>query len=249
MKTYIYILISIFLFACDSEDAGDCFQTAGGLVVEEIEVSSFANILVNHDIEVVLKQDNEFRVIVETGKNLLNDVVVEVVENELQLTDNNGCNFVRDYGITKINVYAPDINRIRSSTQYDISSDGILAYSDLTLISENFNSPDSFAVGDFRLQIDNTRLAIISNNISAFYISGAVENLNLRFFAGSSRFEGADLMAQNIEIYHRASNDMIVNPQLSISGEILSTGDVRALNEPPNVDVVELFNGRLIFED
>lgn len=247
MKKYIYILISIFNFACDSEDAGDCFQTAGGLVVEEIEVSSFVNILVNRDIEVVLKQDPEYKVVVETGKNLLNDVVVEVVDNELQLTDNNGCNFVRDYGITKIYINAPDVSRIRSSTQYDISSDGVLAYNDLTLISENFSSPDSFSVGDFRLQIDNTRLAVISNNISAFYISGLVENLNLRFFAGSSRFEGADLSAQNIEIYHRASNDMIVNPQASISGEIVSTGDVRAVNLPSTVEVDELYTGRLIF--
>ncbi len=248
MKKYIYIVISFFLFTCDSEDASDCFQTAGGLVTQEVSVSSFENILVNRDVEVILKQAAEFKVVIETGENLLNDVEAVVVGNELQLTDNNTCNFTREFGITKIYVSAPNISRIRSSTQYDIASDGVLQYDDLTVISENFNSPDSFAVGDFRLELDSESFSVISNNISAFYISGVVEDLSISFFSGSSRFEGGNLIATNIVVGHRSSNDMIVNPQESITGIIRSTGNVRALNQPETVEVEELYTGRLIFE-
>jgi len=118
----------------------------------------------------------------------------------------------------------------------------------LTLISEDFTSSDNFAIGDFQLQLDVIDLQIISNNLSFFYLSGDVENINISFVAGNGRFEGENLIAQNVSVFHRGTNDMIVNPQQSITGSILSTGNVISVNQPPIVDVEEVFNGRLIFE-
>jgi hypothetical protein len=85
------------------------FQTAGPLIITEVEVGSFDRILVNRDIEVILKTSPNYKVVVQTGENLLNDIDISVVDNQLELTDYNTCNFVRDYGITKIYIEAPDI--------------------------------------------------------------------------------------------------------------------------------------------
>ena len=41
---------------------------------------------------------------------------------------------------------------------------------------------------------------------------------------------------------------MVINPQLSLSGELRGTGDLISVNEPPVVDVVRIYTGRLIFE-
>ena len=68
------------------------------------------------------------------------------------------------------------------------------------------------------------------------------------FFSGSGRFEGENLIAQNVEISHRGSNDMIVNPILSLTGIIRGTGDVIVINQPPLVDVEEIYIGELIFD-
>jgi len=247
MKKIIYILIVVLIFACNSEDASDCFQTEGDIIQQEVVVNSFKKILVNRDIELIVKEDSEYKVIIETGENLLNDVLATVVDNELQLTDNNGCNYVRDYGITKVYVTAPNITEIRNSSQYEVSSEGILTYPDLTLISEDFNAPGSFTVGDFRLQINNDKLSIVSNNISSFYISGAVNNLFVGFYAGAGRFEGENLIAQNVDVFHRGSNDMIVNPQVSLTGTLNGTGNLISVSQPPTVDVDELYIGELIF--
>ncbi len=146
------------LLACDSESASDCFQTSGPIIQKEIAVPSFEKILVNRDIELIIKEGLEYEVVVETGENLMNDIEALVVSNELILTDNNSCNYVRDYGITKIYVTAPNVTTIRSSTQYDISSDGILNFPNITLVCEDFNAPGSFTVGDFRIQTNSTRL-------------------------------------------------------------------------------------------
>jgi hypothetical protein len=241
------IVIAMTLTACDSEVAINCFQTAGNIVQEEFTVSPFERILVNRDIELIIKEAPSIKVTVETGENLLNDIDLEVIGDRLVLTDNNTCNLVRGYGITKIYIEAPNLTEVRSSTQFTVRSDGPLNYNTLTLISEDFIEETDFSVGDFRVRVNSENLNILSNGISLFFVDGNVENLDIGFFSGASRFEGADLIAQHISMFHRASNDMIVNPQQSISGELKGTGDVIALNEPPIVDVQQFYTGQLIF--
>jgi hypothetical protein len=248
MKILRYITVLIFFFACDSEDANDCFQKRGDIIQQEVTVPVFDRILVNRDIELVIKDDANQKIIIETGKNLINDVKAEVVDGRLILTDNNTCNYVRDYGITKVYVTAPDITEIRSSTQYDISSDGVLTYPELTVFSEDFGYPGTFNVGDFRLQIDNNTFRLVFNNLSVCYISGQTDNLNVTFASGISRFEGRDLVAQRVTVFNRGSNDMIVNPQQEIKGKISGIGNVISVNKPSIVNVEEVYRGRLIFE-
>ncbi|MCR8668850.1 DUF2807 domain-containing protein [Aestuariibaculum sp. M13] len=248
MKNLIYILSLVFFFACDSENAGDCFQKTGAIIQQEFTVEAFTKILVNRDIELIVKQGAEQKVVVETGENLINDVEAVVDNGQLILTDNNTCNYVRDYGVTKVLVTSPNITEIRSSTQYDISSDGVLTYPSLTLLSESFNAPDSFTSANFKLQVNNNTLRAVFNNASNCYFSGQTNNLNVTFASGTSRFEGENLIAQNVTIWNRSSNDMIVNPQQSIKGKISGVGDVIAVTKPDIIDVVEEYKGRLIFK-
>jgi hypothetical protein len=248
MKKLVYILVLGLLFNCDSEDANDCFQKSGKIIQQEVVVADFEKIFVNRNIELILKEAPETHVLIETGENLLNDVEVVVVDNQLRLTDNNTCNYVRDYEPTKIYVSAPNIIDIRSSTQFDISSDGVLNYDNLKLFSEDFNSGSEFTMGDFRLQINSDNVRVISNNLSSFYISGETNKLNVGFYSGSGRFEGANLIAQEVTIFHRGSNDMIVNPQQSLIGELRGTGDLISKNHPPIVEVEQFYTGKLIYQ-
>jgi len=248
MKKIVYLISFILFFACNSEDAGDCFQTSGSIIQQEVTVDAFEKILVNRDIKLVLKQDVDYKVIIETGKNLMNDVKAKVINNQLILTDNNTCNYVRDYGITTIYVSAPNITEIRSSTQYEIVSDGVLNYNSLRVLSEDFNAPETFTIGDFRLEINIINFNVTTNGLSSCYISGSAENVTIGFYAGAGRFEGRNLIAQNVEVYHRGSNDIIVNPQLSLTGELLGTGDLISVNQPPIVEVEQVYTGELIFE-
>ncbi len=248
MKKAIYILILLLVFACDSENAGDCFQKTGSIIQQEVSVDTFDKILVNRDIELVIKEGSTQKVIIETGGNLLNDVKAIVIDGKLILTDNNNCNYVRGYGITKVYVTSPNITEIRSSTQYDVRSDGVLTYPNLTVLSEDFGAPDTFTNANFRLQIDNNSFRLVFNNLSNCFISGKTNSLDITFAAGTSRFEGRDLIAENIQIWNRSSNDMIVNPQQEIKGKISGTGNVISVNKPPVVEVEEVYKGRLIFE-
>ncbi|MAB47400.1 MAG: hypothetical protein CMC05_02105 [Flavobacteriaceae bacterium] len=247
MKRLIYIC-AFLMFACNSEDANDCFQASGSIIQQDVDVLDFERILVNRDIELIITEAPEYKVTIETGENLINDVEVEVIGNRLVLTDNNDCNYVRDYGITKIYVEAPNLTEIRTSSQYEVSSNGILTYPTLGLISEDFNEAVDFTVGDFRISINSENLHITSNNISSFYIDGEVDDLFVGFFSGSGRFEGENLIAQNVDVNHRGSNDMIVNPQASLTGILRGTGNIISVNVPPIVDLERIYTGQLFFD-
>ncbi len=248
MKKLSVILLGLCLIACDTENALDCFQRTGDIVRKEVEIQDFTRILVKPNVQLILKEGEATSVIIETGDNLLDEVTAIVDGDRLILSNTNDCNFVRDFNQTKIFVTAPDITEIRSATQFDISSDGVLRYPSLLLIAEDFNEDNGGNVtGTFTIEVDNERLSVEGNNIASFFIKGNVVNLSVGLFSGTGRFEGANLIAQDVNINHRGTNKIIVNPQQSIQGVIRSTGDVIAENRPATVEVQEFFTGQLIF--
>lgn len=240
----------IWCVGCNSESASDCFQNAGNIVRQEVDVPNFTKILVQENVSLILKQGEVSKVEVETGEFLRNDVSVTVVEDRLVVKDNNNCNFVRDYGITKIYVTSPNISEIRSSTGFPIQSDGVLAYPTLNLLSESFNDPTALTTdGEFDLELESENVTIVSNGIAYFKLRGATTNFSIVIAAGDSRVEAENLLAQNITLNHRGSNDLLVNPQVVLQGVISGTGDVISFQRPDTVAVEELYRGKLIFRE
>ena len=78
--------------------------------------------------------------------------------------------------------------------------------------------------------------------------SGFANTVQLGFYSGNARFEGRHFEAQEVNIYQRSSNDMIINVHQSLTGEIRSTGDVILVNTPPIVEIEQYYTGQLIFE-
>jgi len=238
------------LLSCNGENVPNCFQNSGPIVQQDFIVETFTQITVFERIELIVKQAPEQKITVETGEYLLNDIDVKVENGRLLLYNNNACNITRDYGITKIFVSTPNLTEIRNSSGLAVKSDGVLNYNSLQLISEDANEEDAFHTdGDFYVQVNCQTLSCVVNNLSSIYISGEVENLFVGYYSGDARFEGRTLIAQNVEIFQRSSNDMILNPQQSLTGEIRSTGDVIVVNQPPILDVDVYYTGQLIIED
>ncbi len=250
IETVFMVLMLCINLSCNSENAPDCLQSAGDLVREEILVPEFTKITVFEKVALVLSEGDTQKVELETGENLREEVSIAVEGDRLILRNENGCNLFREYGLTIVYVTSPNITEIRSSTGLPIKSDGILSYPSLTLLSESFVVPEAETTdGEFDLDLNTGSLSIVVNGIAYFNLRGATQDLNLNIAAGDSRIEAQELIAQTVSINHRGSNDMLVNPQESISGTIRGNGDVISFNRPENVDVQEIFNGRLIFRD
>ncbi len=245
----LFLLLLVFL-GCDSENASDCFQQTGNISRVEVSVPNFDKITVFEHITLVVQQGNTQKVEIETGENLRNEVGAKVEEGRLLLMDTNDCNFVREYGTTVVYVTSPNITEIRSSTGFPIQSNGVLSYPSLTLLSESFNEPNAATTdGSFELALDAVTLNIVVNGIAYFQLRGTVENLNVSIAAGDSRIEAQELTAQNVIFNHRGSNDILVDPQLRLSGILRGTGDLQSFHRPNAIEVQELFTGRLIFRE
>ena len=248
MKQLLYTVLMLIFFSCDKEDAWGCIQAAGAPETQVFNVDAFDKILVNRDIELVVKQGQDYKVEIQTGHNLLNNIEIDVIDSQLQLSDTNSCNYVRDFGLTKMIVTTPSLKEIRSSTQYSTSSDGVLTFENLQLISDNYNSA-YLNSGDFNMEINSQSLKVVANGLSVFTISGLTETLSVGFYAGLCEFEGANLTAQNVTVFQRSSHDITVNPQQSLTVDIRGVGDVISIHRPPIVELEQYYSGQLLFLD
>lgn len=248
MKKVYLLLVLISCVSCDSEDANDCFQASGSIISETVRVENFSKIEVGEDITLIIKEGDTQEITIETGANLLNDVEAKVVGETLFLSDNNNCNYFRDYGITTIYVTSPNITQVFSKTQFEVRSDGILTFPSLTLISENFTN-SSVASGNFRLQVQNQELNILFNNLSNAFISGTTKTFDINLPGGNSRIEAADFTAETVSIFSRSSNDILINPQQELLGDTFGTGDVILFNRPSTITLITHYTGSLLFQD
>lgn len=249
LKKYaLIVLFACFHLSCNSESAPDCLQNQGELVREEVILPIFDKITVFEKVALVIKEGLEQKVEIETGEFLLNEVSAEVEGDRLVLRNDNGCNLFREYGITTVYVTSPNISEIRSSTGLLISSDGVLSYPRLNLVSESFNNPETETTdGSFELELATQTVSVVVNGIAYFKLAGTTTDFNVTIAAGDSRIEAEELLADNLVVNHRGTNDILANPQVSVRGVIRGLGDVICFNRPDTVEVEEIFNGRLLF--
>jgi len=249
-KIFFLILMGLTAIGCNTENVPDCFKSEGTIVTEEFAVSPFEEIIVYEQVKMFIELGTEYKVVVETGKNLIDGVTVEVENNRLSIRNANSCNLFRDYEITRVFVTTPTLNWLQNSSGSSIESIGTLKFDDLWLRSFNQEKdPAIHTDGDFILDLNVENLRITNDNVSNYFLTGKVENLNVFFAAGDGRLEAGELIVQHADIFHRGTNKMILDPIQSIKGEIRSIGNVIAKNRPPIVIVETFYTGRLIFEE
>lgn len=239
----LFFVLAVFSGCGISED---CIKSAGDVEMRPVEITPFENIYVYPGISLVVTQGDEYAVTVKAGANFIDDIKVTVDGNSLKLKDDSGCNWVRDYGQTVVYVTAPNLVEIYSNTEGTISSNGVLSYPMLRLYSMDFFG--GVGTGDFHMNVENSQLVIQSNHVSAFFIEGHTQQMLLDFYNGNGRFEGENFLANEIILFQRGANDMIVHPVETLSGDIFSTGNVISKSHPPTVNVNRHYTGRLIFD-
>lgn len=247
-KILTFIALILVFTAC--EKPSDCVESTGVITLKDVEVQPFKKIKVYKGIEVVITQGAAYKVQIQAGSNFIDNVEVRQVGDQLIFKDDVSCNWVRSYGTTKILVTTPTLEEIYSKTEKNISSNGVVTFPNLTLTAfdKDADGEKGAGTGDFIFTIDNDVLTINNNNVSRYFISGQTNSANLNFYFGDGRIEAQNLMAQNIRVFHRGSNDMIVYPVQSVTGVLNSTGNLVLKNMPPVVTPLEvLFTGHVVY--
>lgn len=247
MRKSIAALIVILIFA-SCEKPADCFKSTGAMTVKEYAMPDFNKIIVGKGIALVVRQGDGYKVEVHSGENLVNDIEVSVDGGLLRLEDNTSCNWTRDYGETTVYVTAPDLTHIYSKTELPITSGQLLTFPDLHLYAmDSYDSYNGTGTGDFYLNIENSNTTVETNTVARFYLSGHTEHLRIGVYAYGPIVDTRELVAENVAIYHRGTNDVYVRPVQVLSGDLYSLGNLIAVSRPPVVNVTQHYDGRLIF--
>jgi len=247
MKKILLLFILTTLAACDKEDTGDCFQTAGTSITQEIEFPVFTKITIQKNIRLVLQYGAIQKVSIRTGENLLSEIAGTIDGDRLTFTNGNDCNFVRGYDDTVVTITSPNIVEVRNSSQHTITSLNTLEYPNLYLLV----SGDKFKylpIGDYDITVKCTNLRVWANGTATIKVNGTTDNLYVHFSDTDPRFLGATLIAKNVNVVNTSTNDMHVYATEKLEGSIYRLGDVYCYNKPPIVDVKEYYKGRLIFK-
>ena len=243
MKKALLILVVLLFISCDKE----CSESLGTLVTKEYAVEEFDQVVANIGIELTIKENSEQKVIVETGENRLDNFHISVTDGVLELQADPACSLRPSLEPVKVKVFTPNLKKIRNSSEYTIKSDGVLNFPTLSLLTENYQS-DYTNLGEFDLEVNSENIQIVSNGLARTKIKGTTTNLRLSYYAGIGKFEGKNLIAQHVVVYHKGENKLEINPQESLVGDLYSTGDLISFNHPETVAVTEHFFGKLIFE-
>lgn len=241
MKKIIVLLSLFLLFSCDDNQL---LESSGKIVSKEISVEFFNKINISEGIELYITDETTTKVEILAGEKIINKVTFSVIDNQLFIDAESATKLFQSYEPIKVYISVDDLDTIYSSSQFNVYSENVLNFSDIHLQSGLF---EDTASGEFHLQINSNSLFVEDNKASFYEISGNVTDLSVNFYNGDERFEGSNLIAQNVTVFQRSSNDIIVNPQQKISGTIYSTGNVVLKNNPPIVDVQVLYQGQLIF--
>ncbi|WP_339887667.1 head GIN domain-containing protein [uncultured Flavobacterium sp.] len=241
MKKVIVLFSLFFLFSCDENQL---LESSGEIVSKEILVGFFDKINISEGIELHITDEITTKVEITAGENIIDKVTFSVIDNQLFIDAKSATKTFQSYEPIKIYISIDDLDTIYSSSQYNVYSENVLNFNNFHLQSGLF---EDTASGEFHLEVNCNSLIIEDNRASFYNISGSTNYLSVAFYNGDERFDGTNLIAQEVYVFQRSSNDIIVNPQQKISGTIYSTGNVILKNNPPIVEVQVFYQGQLIF--
>lgn len=250
LRIALLFLTMVLVLGCNSEDASDCFQTSGDMITRSVILPAFTSVRIDNDVSIEITQGDTQQITVETRANLWSDLAFFVEEDTFIAQNNNDCNFFREARQTTVKLTIPNLVDIKNNSFGEVRSNGTLFFPDLRL--ESITTPGLPSVnksGDFILDVVCDNFRVLANGNSDFFITGSTEMANINFSDEFPLFQGDDFIIQDLTFRHVGAAPMIVHPINSITGEIRATGDVIARNEPPTVNVEELFSGQLIFQD
>lgn len=90
------LLIFLVHYSCE-KSPGDCFTSTGEIVSETRTITAFNSILMQDNIDVELIASNTPLIELTAGKNLLQNISIDVIDSQLVIKNNNQCNFVRSF--------------------------------------------------------------------------------------------------------------------------------------------------------
>lgn len=241
MKKFIYIsaILMLIISSCDKNNVGDCFKSTGPMMVQERSITNFHTVLLKDNVNLILEYSDSSKLKVEAGSNLLNNIVTDINDSILTISNLNSCNWVRNYN-SPINVYL-DISLV--DTIYYRSSADVICID--TVVKDIFQLDVFEGSGIISLLLNTKNLIVNMHTGSADIMLDGITTNSYLFQNGFGRIDGSNCRSSSVYARNWSSNNMYLYPENYLSVEIKNIGDVY-YHGNPQIDATLTSTGKLI---
>lgn len=169
------------LAGCQKENEAGCFTSTGNIITERRALSPFRVLTTYDNVQVTLVQDTETYAEVRAGKNLQDDIRLEVEGNQLTIRNTSRCNWVRRYNTPReVTLHTPRLTDVFLRGQADIRTAGFFRAD--TLFVHLVGS------GDYHLNLQSKYLNADQYELGDIYLEGQTDELHLTIGGGGSTY-------------------------------------------------------------
>lgn len=231
--------IIVVLNACVKESA--CIKPTGKQAVETRVISNeITHITLKDKLNLVLRQDSIASLTIEGGENLLKYVRARQKGTELELKNDNKCNFLRSYK-EEITVYLslPNIKYINYTGFGNITNIGELKLNEFTFETRN-------GTGSINLTVDAQKISVLQHTGPADFTLNGKSKFSYLFSGGSGWLTCKNLISENTHVNHDGTGNVILTATNSLLIELTSIGNIEYYGNPSVTISQHTGRGKLI---
>lgn len=237
---YIGLLLAGFaFFSCNKPSAWDCVKKTGPQTEEVRTIDGFTKLEVRGHVNVVIRQAEEFSVIVKGGRNLLPQIITQTQGKSLLIENTNTCDWVRNLKQeTEVEIYMPELDELVWKGTGRIRGEGI--FNTQSILLQVWRGGESI---DMQLNAD-TIYVKQHGGVGDVILGG---NCNYLFMYNISwgLSDCLELKSREVHLHQASANQMLIQATDRISGKILNSGDVLYKGVPEDIQVEEYASGKL----
>ena len=224
-NTGLLLVICISIHSCDKDS--NCLKGNGNVVSETRTLgASFENIYLNHNINLILKQDSTVSITVTGGSNLLSGIKTNIEGSTLKIFSDNKCSYLKSYdnSIT-INLSVPNLKNFEYVGFGNVSSANTLNFPDFTFDSRE-------GTGDVSLALNSTYTYFKQHTGPADFNLSGYSKHSYVYTNGNGWFYAGSLKTENTHVSSNGTGDVFVNASNTLKIELRSMANVHYYGNP-----------------
>ena len=237
----VLLLLIVFTFSsCKKKDLGDCFKSTGDVVEQERDVGEFNTIIVNNNVSLILIPSESNMLTVSAGENLLDKIITEKQGDSLIISNNNSCNWVRDFSVP-ITVFIP-VNQLK---EINYRSIGDINCTD-TIYSDTLTINVLEGSGTLNILTHAYKVnAALQYGTADIMISGRC-HLSFVYSASFGLIDNRGLMCNQVYVGNKSSNDIYLRVDKYLGATIEGIGNIYYTGNPESFSFNQVGSGNLI---
>jgi hypothetical protein len=242
-KIYFSLILLFSIVACKKPDERACLKRSGDNLKKILNPGEFSRVYLKEHLNYVMVQDTVNYIVIEGGSNLLGFVDCSIIDNELVVSNNNKCKFLR-YKTEKITVeiHFREIDQLIFQGTELLTNRNNWNFNQISIVLKDAGG--SMNLTNFT---GNTLNLVNSHGWGDITLSGGVNFFRAEMI-GNGYFDSQNFIVQDsISVISSSSTLSKLNSDSCLlKAQLRATGDVWYYGDPFQIWKEELGSGKLV---